>query len=163
VRRRAPALAAIPKSIKLMLSSSSTMMFSGFMSRWTTPLAWMYSSARQMPMVSLTARSMGALAAAENLAEEAAGDPLHDHVDLGAAGVGEDLHDGGWLRRVPMSASALEGARTWQGRTRPRVGDLDGDLRAGAGVDGAEDGGHAAGGHQLFEVVVVELIAGGEW
>ena len=40
------------------------------------------------------------------------------------------------------------------------VGDFDGDLRAGASVDGAEDGGHAAGGHQLFEVVVVELIAG---
>ena len=39
---------------------------------------------------------------------------------------------------------------------------LDGDLAAGAKVGGAEDGGHAAAGHQGFDAVVIELVPGME-
>jgi hypothetical protein len=35
---------------------SSTMMFSGLRSRWTTPLAWMYSSASRTPTAMPMAR-----------------------------------------------------------------------------------------------------------
>jgi len=95
-----------------------------------------------------------------DLAEKMAGDPLHDHVDLGAAGIGEDLHDGWMMQAGADVCLALESLEEGGVALDLGVGDFDGDLRAGASVDGAEDGGHAAGGHQLFEVVVVELIAG---
>ena len=95
-----------------------------------------------------------------DLAEKAAGDPLHDHVDLGAAGVGEDLHDGGMMQAGADVCLALEALVEGGVALDLGVGDLYGDLRAGARVGGAEDGGHAAGGHQLFEAVVVELVAG---
>ena len=51
----------MPKSMSLIWSSLSTMMFSGFKSRWTTPWVWMYSSALQMPAVIRIARSAGSL------------------------------------------------------------------------------------------------------
>ena len=39
---------------------------------------------------------------------------------------------------------------------------LDGNLAAGEKVGGAEDGGHAAAGHQGVDAVVIELVPGME-
>ena len=37
---------------------------------------------------------------------------------------------------------------------------LDGDLCAGGGVDGAVDRRHAAGGYGVFNVVLIQIVAG---
>ena len=44
-----------------------------------------------------------------------------------------------------------------------RVGNLDCDLPAGPGVDGAEDGSHSAHADEFFEEVMVQPITGVQW
>ena len=163
VRRRDLALAAMPKSISLMLSFASTMTFSGFRSRWTTPREWMYSNASRMRSVRCTARSGGSLRVfVEDLAEQAAVDPLHDHVDAAAIVVGEDFHHAGMVERLADFGFALEAVVEGGIALDFRVGNLYRDLAAVAQISGAKNGCHAAAGDEAFNSVMIELIAGME-
>jgi len=96
----------------------------------------------------------------EDVAEEAAGDPLHDHVHAGAFLSAEDAHDLGVVKFFADAAFALEPVEEDGIGFEIGVGDFEGDDAVVTGVDGAIDGGHAAAGDRGFNDVRVELRAG---
>ena len=110
-----------------------------------------------------TARSGGnLLLLVEDLAQQASVHPLHDHVDLAAIVIGEDLHHAGMIQGLADLFLALKAIK--QDRIALHLGmrNLDGDLPAVAQIGAAKDGGHAAAGDKALNAVVIELIAGME-
>ena len=98
----------------------------------------------------------------ENLTKQPAIHPFQHHIDAALFLVLIHLHDGGV---VELFADLLFAAKTIeQERVGFRFGmrDLQGDGTAVAHILGAIDGGHAAARHQLFDLVIVELIVGME-
>ena len=110
-----------------------------------------------MAMVSATARSMGSLLLfVENVAQQAAVDPLDDHVEAAALFAVVGFHHAGvvdLLADLLLAAEALEQNRIG---FHLRVRHLDGHGPAGAQVRGAEERGHAAAGNLRFQAVVVQ-------
>ena len=97
---------------------------------------------------------------AEDLPKQPALDPLHDHVNLAAVVVGEDLHHPGMVHQLAdffLAAETIEESRV---ALHFGMGDLDGNRPAVVEIGGAEDGGHAAAGSEAIDAVVIELVAG---
>ena len=95
----------------------------------------------------------------EDGAEQAAFDPLDDHVEAGALLVVEGFDDAGvveFLADLLLAAEALEedGVCFEFG-----VGDFDGDGAAGEHVSGLVKGGHAAARNRGLEQVMVQRVA----
>ncbi len=118
-----------------------------------------FQNAQRMRM----ARSRRQLALlVEDLAQQAAFDPLHDHVDLAAVVVGEDLHHAGMVHHLADFFFAAKAVEESGIAFNFGMRNLDGDGAAGIEIGGAEDRRHAAAGSQSFDAVVIELIAGVE-
>ena len=96
----------------------------------------------------------------EDLAQQAAIHPLHDHVDLAAVLVGEDFHDAGMVHGFADLFFAAETIEKGRITLHFRVGDLDGDLAPCGQVGAAKNGGHSAASGQSVNLVVIELLAG---
>ncbi len=95
-----------------------------------------------------------------DLAEQAALDPLHDHIDPGAVLVGVETHDVGVVERQADGLLALEAVEEGRVGLHGEVRDFEGDLAAVAEVGGAEDGRHSAIGHGGVDAVVIKYLAG---
>src|SRR5476649_202239 len=97
---------------------------------------------------------------AEDLAEQAALDPLHDHVHLAAVLIREHLHDAGVIEVLADGFLAPEPVEENRIGLHLRVGYFDRDFAPVAQIHAAEDGGHAATRHHTVNAVVIELVSG---
>ena len=98
----------------------------------------------------------------QDLAQQPAVDPLHDHVDPVAIFVVIDLHHRRVIELFADGFFALEAVE------KQRIGfdfgmrNFEGYHAARIHVRGAINGGHSAAGDKIFDAVMVELIAGME-
>ena len=99
----------------------------------------------------------------EDLTQQPAVNPLHDHVDPAAAILGHHLHNAGVIQLRADLLLPMEAVEENRVALHLRMRNLDGNRATGAQICTAKDRGHAAAGGDAFNAVVIELIARMEW
>ena len=99
----------------------------------------------------------------QDLPQQAAIDPLQNHVAPAAVLVVEYAHDAGMIEFFADFFFALEPVEEDRVGFHFLVRNLDGDGPFVAQIGAAENGCHAASGDQAVDAVVIELVAGMEF
>ena len=103
---------------------------------------------------------LGDAAFVEDLAQQAALAPLHDHVDAGALLAAVDAHDLGVVEFFADAGFALKAVEEDGVGFQVGVGNFEGDDAVIPQVGGAVDGGHSAAGDRRLDAVGIDLRTG---
>ena len=135
-------------------------MFSGFRSRWTTPLRVNVFERFQHFDGDADGAVLRHAAFVEDCAQQRAVAPLHHHVDARPLLSAVDAHDHGMVELLADVRLALEAIEEDGVGFHVRVRNLQGDDAVVARIYGAKDRCHAAPRYRRFDAVGIDLRAG---